>query len=273
MDDIELKAMLPLKAQTLDTDEEQAWWDGRVPRRLLAIPFGGPIPSAKSAKGVDLDGEYFSERTDIFGPHRALRESRERLVDFHHSAKPPSPHYGDPTGMMKGHILGKSILDPNPDDDGWWVDFWWEKGNQRVAMVKRLAERGAQLFGSSQPIGKTDRNDNGEITLWPFWLETISTAPQNTLSIIRPKAALDVVAGNPFWSDIEAQMRDLGSDLRLTSLGDDGAKAGRVFSDANLKDINDAIAALRDGLDRLSGVVKRQPDYAGREPADGANEQ
>jgi hypothetical protein len=255
------KALLPIKAQTLDEDEEQAWWDGRVARRLLAIPFGGPIPSHKSAKGVDLDGEFFSERTDIYGPHRALRQNRERLVDFHHSARPPSPRYGDDTGLMRGHFLGKSILDPDPDEDGWWVDLWWERGNQRVALVKRLAERGAQLFGSSQPIGKAVINNNGEIAIWPFWLETISTTPQNTLSVIRPKAALDAVVGTPFWSDIEAQLRDLGSDLRLTSTGDDVAKAGRELSAANVKDIQEGLDAVRTALGRLDAMVKRQSKY------------
>lgn len=263
------KALLPLKAQTLDPDEEQAWWDGRVPRRLLAIPFGGPIPSPKSAKGVDLDDQWFSERTDIFGNYRALRQNRERLVDFHHSAQPPNPRYGDDTGLMKGHILGKSILDPDPDEDGWWVDLWWERGNKRVAMVKRLAERGAQLFGSSQPIGKAAWTPEGEITLWPFWMETISPTPQNTLSIIRPKAALDAVAGNPFWSDIESALRDLGTDLRLTSLGDDGAKAGRVLSAVNVADLEAAIEAADKVLAVLRDVRGRQASDAGREPVSG----
>lgn len=253
------KALLPVKAQPLAEDEFEAWFEGKIPRRILSIPFGGPIPSAKSSRGVDLDGEWFSERTDIYGGHRALKQTRERLVDFHHAAKPPGPGYGDPTGMMAGHFLGKSILDPDPDEDGWWSDFWWQQGQQRVSLVKRLMEKGAQLFGSSQPIGKCSRNhDTGEITVWPHWLQTVSPSPQNTYAIIRPKAVLD--SGNPFWSDIESAMRDLGSDLRLTSgEGEDVAKAGRVLSAVNVNDLESAIEAANRVLEVLRSVRSRQP--------------
>lgn len=264
------KALMPVKAQVMATEEEEAWFAGRIPRRILAIPFGGPIPSAKSALGVDLDGEWFSERTDIYGPHRALRQTRERLVDFHHAAKPPGPGYGDPTGMMKGHILGKSILDPDPEEDGWWADFWWDKGNKRVALVKSLAARGTQLFGSSQPLGKTERTSAGEITVWPHWLQTVSPSPQNTYSVIRPKASLDAINDDsPFWSEIATALRDLGSDLRSTSLGENAAKSGRMFSARNESDIREALSDMAAAAARVEGILARSvKEDAGREPAD-----
>lgn len=264
-----VKALLPVKAQPLGDDEFEAWFAGRIPRRILSIPFGGPIPSAKSSIGVDLDGEWFSERTDIYGGHRALTQTRERLVDFHHSAQPPGKGYGDPTGMMTGRILGKSILDPDPDEDGWWSDFWWEKGNQRVSLIKRLVQKGAQLFGSSQPLGKTAKNDDGEITVWPHWLQTVSPSPQNTYAIIRPKASLEAIAGNPFWSDIEAALRSLGSDLRLSpGMGTDAAKSGRVLSAVNVSDLKSAIEAANKVLDVLRSVrITPTRERAGREPA------
>src|SRR5688500_3866755 len=111
-----MKSLIPIKAKPLDDDELGAWFDGRVSRRFLAIPWGGPIPSQKSSLGVDLDGEWFSERTDIYGKFPILKRERERPVDFHHGL--------DPTGMMGSTIIGKSILDPDPDEDGWWVDVW-----------------------------------------------------------------------------------------------------------------------------------------------------
>lgn len=37
---IEPKAVIPVKAQLMDADELEAWFAGRIPRRLLAIPFG-----------------------------------------------------------------------------------------------------------------------------------------------------------------------------------------------------------------------------------------
>lgn len=257
-----MKALLPVKAQTLDPDEQEAWFAGNVPRRILSIPFGGPIPSPKSKLGVDLDGEFFSTRTDIYGDYAFLRKNRERLVDFHHSAQAPGPGYGDPTGMMTGHIIGKSILDPDPDEDGWWSDFWFKAGEKRVALIKKLAERGTQLFGSSQPAKAKVDPETGEILTWVHLFQTISPSPQNTLSVLRPKAILEDadLAGIPVSAAMRGlieKMRDLDADLRRTSLaGDDGAKAGRELSRANDREIEAALDELADGYDRAQARLR-----------------
>lgn len=255
-----------VKAQPMGDDEERAWFDGRTARRILAIPFGGPIPSPKSTRGVDLDNEFFDERTDIYGPYPGLRHNRERLVDFMHSFAPPGKGYGDHTGMMTGHLLGKSILDPDPEEDGWWADIWFEQGNRRVAMIEALAKRGARLYGSSQPVGKAIVEPDGHIAQWPHWLQTIATTPQNTYSVIRPKAALEAeellrTEGSK-WSAFEAALRSLAPSLQVPPSGaEPEAKAGRVLSATNERDLLAALDALRSGLDSLDAVVRRQPDY------------
>jgi hypothetical protein len=272
------KAPVQIKAQPMDDDEETAWFAGRTSRRLLAIPFGGPIPSPKSRMGVDLDDEWFDESTDIYGPYPGLRQSRERLVDFMHSFQPPGPQYGDrmtspsgESGLMLGHLIGKSVLDPNPEEDGWWVDLWFEAGNRRVAMVDALAKRGARLYGSSQPIGKALVEPSGHIAVWPYWLQTITTTPQNTYSVIRPKAVLDKVeaileTGGGAWSDIENALRSLAPSLRVPPTGAElEAKAGRVLSARNESDLRAALDVLQSALERLDAVVRRQPDYSPKE--------
>lgn len=251
------KALMPVKARPLDDDEETAFWEGRVPRQLLAIPFGGPIPSAKSKRGVDLDNEWFDEDTDIFGPYEALRKNKERLVDFQHSYRPPGPRFGDDTGMMRGHLVGKSILHPDPDEDGWWVDLWVERGNARVSLIKRLAERGAQLFGSSQPIGKAHVDPDGHIKLWPFWLETLTTAPQNTYSVMRAKSVVDDAqqAGiilPESLTTLLTEIDSLATDLRRTSeQGSAGQGSGRspvvAQLDAAAKAADRLISVAREG--------------------------
>lgn len=244
------KALLPIKAKPLDEDEETAFWAGKLPRRLLAIPFGGPIPSPKSKLGVDLDGEFFSENTDIYGPYPELRTDRTRMVDWHHSYQPPGPQHGDPTGMMRGHTVGKSILDPDPDEDGWWVDFWLEAGNKRVALIQRLAERGAQLYGSSQPVkGAVRVSPDGEITQWPFLFETLSTSPQNTFSVIRAKALLDGANEYGIADGLKALYAD------LAALSSDLSPAANVRPDA-AKAVRRSVDQLQAELDRLAEVVK-----------------
>lgn len=258
--------MTPLKATLLDDDGF----------RLLAIPFGGPIPSPHAPRGVDVDGEWFSERTDIKPDWL-----KARAVDWHHGKDPygvmnPREYAAMAQPPEQGReVIGKAV-DPRMEEEGWWVTVWLEHGARRLDLVKQLAERGAQLFGSSETIaGLQSKASTGEILRWPYWRQTLSTSPQNTLSVLRPlKAALDEALSTvypsttpAFWRDITGDLRDLAADLRLTSLGgDDAAKAGRVLSAQNLDDIEAAARMFEEAtgvaLDKLRAVLARATSAA-----------
>jgi hypothetical protein len=262
------KAFAPVKASVLDDDAV----------RLLAIPFGGPIPHPSFKAGVDLDSQTFSERTDIKPDWLTVR-----IVDWHHGQDSTMGRVPLGKAVDLGNREGKSN---EPDEDGWWVTNWWRHGEKRLSLVRQLAERGAQLFGSSETapgmgaikalngqVVPWQRDIPGEIVRWPYLRQTISTSPQNTYSVIRPlKATLDdlLVTGErpsaAFWSDIEDAMHSLSTDLRSPSLaGALGAKAGRVFSAANETDLREGLAALQAALDRFAAAVSRQPDYTPKE--------
>ena len=154
--------MQPVKASLIDDNHF----------RLLAIPFGGPIG------GKDLDGEWFSKRTDIKADW-----FRERPVLWHHGQDK----------LMGDTVIGKALLDDEPEDDGWWVDVWLNHGERRVSLIRRLAEK-APIFGSSGTIGYLKKADakTGEVLVWPYVEQTLSTSPQNTLSVVRSaKAVVD----------------------------------------------------------------------------------
>lgn len=208
------KALVPVKAQLMDGDELAAWFEGRTSRRLLAIPFGGPIPSPYSKKGVDLDNEWFDEDTDIYGSVKGLRDTRERLVDWHHG--------DDPTGLMKRHVIGKSTLDEEPDVEGWWSTVWMKIGEKRVELIRRLAERGAQLFGSSEAAYKKSTPE-GHIIEWPMFLQTLTTSPQNTYSVLRPSKAMLDELGNetvdPALLKVLGDLANLGDSLSTSYPG------------------------------------------------------
>ena len=194
--------MRELKATILDDDAF----------RLLAIPFGGPIPNPKSPIGVDLDGEWFDDKTDI----RVKGELPKSVpVDWHHGM--------DTT--VKADVIGKAV-DPEMDEDGWWVTVWLDHGARRLALIKELAERGATLFGSSQASGpEVVKASTGHIEVWPYIAQALSTSPQNTLSVARP---LKAVLTSP-----AVKLRDLSTDLQRTSeAGDVAAKARRAAVDA-----------------------------------------
>ena len=239
--------MQPLKATLLDDDSF----------RLLAIPFGGPIPRPGAPRGADLDGEWFSPRTDIKPDWFP-----SRIVDWHHGHDPRMGR----AELGKATDLGSfDKAGDDPDEDGWWVTVWLKHGEKRVALVRALAERGATLYGSSEaPAGLVQKASSGEIMVWPYVRQTLSTSPQNTLSIMRPlKATLDeylaegMLPGAAFWADTERAMRDLGASLRDPSLrrAIDGAKAGRVPSGEDVAAIHRAFDALTHSVGRLTEVA------------------
>lgn len=237
------KAMDELKAEPMTTGQLDRWLKGLIPRRLLAVPFGGPIPSPRAPLGVDIDGEWFSDRTDLFDGHKALLASRDRLVDWHHDL--------DPTGVMKGAILGRLVLDEYPETEGYWSDYWANAGEARLKLVAQLEERGTKLYGSSQAAYKKADPLTGELLTWPMVREAISTSPQNTLAImpsLKAVLAADVPFDDVGLGALKAALLgidDLGDDLAQTSeAGDAAAKAGRVLSSKNEERVRRAHAAL-----------------------------
>ncbi len=236
----------PMKAQALDAEGMEAWFDGRTPRRLLVIPFGGPIPSA-DGKGRDMDLEYFDEKTDI-KPDWFTR----RPADWHHSQ--------DPTGLLNGTLIGHVDRLGNekgelgaPDDYGWWADFWFQAGERRIRAVRQLAlQKGAELFGSSYAYPNlVKRGKAGHLDVWPYMMQTLSTSPQNINSIHRPaKAALDLfdqadITVEPLLRDVLTELetlRDLPATFPMGS--EQAAKAGRELSGANLAEIEKWLEVL-----------------------------
>jgi hypothetical protein len=231
------KATGELKAEPLDTSKLDRWLTGKMPRRILVLPYGGTIPSEKAPRGVDIDGEWFSERTDLFDGRPALMATRQRVVDWHHD--------NDPTGLMKGAMLGHIVMDETAEDDGLWADFWVNAGERRKEMFRVLETRGASLYGSSQAARKAKDLDTGEITVWPLVRHTITTSPQNRLAVVPPLKAiltapsLDEIPAEALKAllvGLDASTAELlmgSADAAVTASaqpGSDGVKAGRVLS-------------------------------------------
>lgn len=207
--------------------------------RLLAIPFGGPIG------GRDLDGEYFTRNTDIKADWFP-----ERPVLWHHGQ---DSHLGDT-------VIGKAT-NLTLEDDGWWVDVWIKHGERRAELVKQLASK-APIYGSSGTISYLRKATKaGEITVWPYVEQTLTTSPQNALSVARPaKAILEdyqsafIPLREPVKAllDSVANLDNLGTDLPLTSgQGEAVAKAGRVLSAHNERALREALTLFTSLLDEM----------------------
>lgn len=195
---------MELKATIIDDDHF----------RLLAIPFGGPL------KGRDLDGEFFSKRTDI-------------KADWF-EARPVLWHHGQDS-LMGDVTVGKAT-DLTLEEDGWWVDVWVNHGDRRADLIRRLAEK-RPLYGSSGTIHYLKKSSkSGEILVWPYIEQTLTTSPQNTYSVVKPaKAALDdfdtaEIAVSPAIKALLADLEALRADLPPTSdQGEATATVERAF--------------------------------------------
>ena len=245
-----IKTLFETKATLLDDDAF----------RLLALPFGGPIPFPGAPRGADLDRQWFEEGTD-FGdiPKRVP-------VTWHHG--------GDRT-------MGKSVIgeagDLEFDDDGGWVTVWLKHGERRLSLIKTLAEKGAQLFGSSEATNGTgrirtskavlpwNRDIPGAIVRWHYNGQTLSTSPQNTLSVLRPmKATLDdlskgsIEPTDAFFSDLAVFLDNLESRPATDPTGEAAAKAGRVLAARNEARLRSALAELSAALEELDRYVSQE---------------
>ena len=250
-------AGVEMKAEPMTSSQLDRWLSGKISRRLLVVPFGGPIPKKGAPLGTDLDGEWFDADTDLFGSYKALRASRERLVDWHHEA--------DPTGRMKGAILGHVVLDDAPEDDGVWADFWANAGEQRRALIARLERGGVPLYGSSEAVYKKARDD-GHIDEWPLIRHKITTSPQNTFAVVPPLKAIltmdDINLEAIGFAAVKAALvglGDLSEDITASlpaeavaaSLlaGEDDVKAGRVLSKDREAELRSRVEALMQLID------------------------
>ncbi len=160
--------------------------------RVLAIPFGGPFKGGK-----DLDGEYFSPRTDI-----KAEWFRERPVMWHHG---------------KDITVGDENLGTEDDlkleKDGWWGTVWLDRANRYWEQVNALLSAG-KVYGSSGALGHLVRKaSDGEILTWPHIEQTLTPTPANYFSRVIPAKAVDDfnLAGIP--ADLISELSDLGPDL------------------------------------------------------------
>lgn len=200
--------------------------------KVLAIPFGGEFKGNK-----DSDGEFFSLKTDVYGPYKGILN--ERPVAFHHGSDPQLD--GDSIGIQDELELDQKL--------GWWGRLWLDRSHRYHAEVDALLRAG-KMYGSSGSMPQFVRKDKrtGEILVWPHLEQTLTLTPANRRAIITPaKALADFESAgiatkslSALLSDLEGPTADLPSDLSddgdgpepdLSDDGDLAAKRERLSGD------------------------------------------
>lgn len=203
--------------------------------RVLAIPFGGPF------EGKDLDGEFFSPRTDI----KADWFDRRPLI-WHHNL--------DRT-MKSDPVLGTAD-DVEQGDDGWWATLWLDRSHRYWAQVDELLRAG-KIYGSSGSLPNFVRTDakTGEILVWPYIEQTLTPTPANPYSRVVAAKAISHFdeaglglspALRGLLSDLDSPTADLPDDLRP-----DLATAVDTADQEAMQRLTGAIAQLEDIVRRL----------------------
>jgi len=125
--------------------------------------------------------------------------------------------------------------------------------------VEELISRGAPIRGSSWAYPNLVRRGKaGHIDVWPYFVQTLSTSPQNNRSTFASaKAALDLfpLSEIPLDERFRALLGSLGNpepdpDPTPTT-GEEWAKAGRVISSKNEQAMQEAIDALQACLEDM----------------------
>lgn len=191
--------------------------------RVLAIPFGGPFKG-----GRDLDGEFFSPRTDI-----KPEWFRDRPVLWHHGQDE----------AVKSDILGVED-DLKREDDGWWATVWLDRSARYWDHVNGLLAQG-KVYGSSGALGHlVEKAHNGEILVWPHIEQTLTPTPANPFARVVPAKAFDDftsagIALEPLKGYIATDLKDATNDLHpdLPSGGEDAARERLTGEIARLEEL------------------------------------
>lgn len=203
--------------------------------RVLAIPYGGPF------KGKDLDGEYFSPRTDI----KPDWFDRRPLV-WHHNL--------DKT-MKADPVLGTAD-DIEQGEDGWWATLWLNRSHRYWAQVDQLLRDG-KVYGSSGSLPNFVRTDakTGEILVWPYIEQTLTPTPANPYSVVVPAKSVEHfdLAGIGLSPAVRGLLTDLDSLKAESDLSADG---DGPEPDLSAGGDDAAIERLQGALTRLEELIK-----------------
>jgi hypothetical protein len=133
--------------------------------RALAIPYAGPVPGG--LRGLDLDGEYFSERTDV-----GLDRDSVIPVLWHHDL--------DPTKFIRGEI-GKAC-NWRQTPDGWLADIDLDDDRAGVHAIRMLSTF-TPLYVSTSAYPAFVERDGPHLRRWRVKELSLTTSPQNVLAV------------------------------------------------------------------------------------------
>lgn len=174
---------MPLRARKVD---------GEWRLEVLGVPFGG------MRDGKDMDGEYFSARTDIH-----LKIGDQRPVYYMHGKDPDGQTEKAPP------IIGKATYS-RQDTQGHWFEVVLDKAKDYADRIWRAAIQGIAKASSGAINYLCRRTNDGEYLSWPVAELTLidmgeGRLPANMLATVNLKAAFDELELDypEAWQEVE----------------------------------------------------------------------
>jgi hypothetical protein len=154
--------------------------NGEWKLEVLGAPYGGLID------GKDMQGDYFSRRTDFM-----VEPGDERPVLYYHGMSP--------TGQRESSIetIGKARVTKR-NDQGLWFEVILDKTKKYAERIWKAAINGLARASSGSVNYLVRRNADGELLQWPVAELTLldksdSRVPANELATVQLKAAFSEV--------------------------------------------------------------------------------
>ena len=227
--------------------------------RVLAVPFGGP----RELGGKDLDGEYFSAKTDLctswYPVQRPLLYEHGKHADVDVA----------PVGKVDSTTVSVE------DEVGVWVEAELDRQAQYYEHIRRLVEQ-KKLYASSGAMGHlVKRADDGHLDRWP-WVElSLTPTPANPLARVEAKTAVKhyeaagitppptLGADDPeddhpqVFNDRLARLADEVKVCTETAVrhADGRHKVGRPISAARRRSLGDLLERLRQDASDLERLL------------------
>jgi len=223
--------------------------------------------------GVDLDGEYFSERTDL-------------ALDWFPVQRPLLYHHGLDEGGTGVQAIGRiDSTTATKAVDGWWVQAQLDKAHAYYDSVKKLIGDGA-LFSSSGAMPHLVRTaKDGEILRWPWVEQSLTPTPANVYARVEAGEAVKHykaagITPPPTISEDDPAIRYAESLERLLldvpefvgrtkSLVDVRHKEGRALSNARRQRLSALLEAFTSSADDLRAMLTETEPAPHKETQDG----
>lgn len=135
----------------------------------VAVPYGGPM------EGRDLQGEFFSEKTDLH-------------LDWFPDGRPLLYDHGFDASLRE-QVVGRQVK-AEVNDVGIWAEAQLNRAHRYFEAIMELVGEGALGFSSGSVHHLVTRSSSGEILNWP-WIElSLTPTPANPWATIDPAKSL-----------------------------------------------------------------------------------